>query len=320
MKRFFKYLFRILLAIIALIVLVVLLLYLPPVQRFAKKQIVSYVTKNYGLETRIGKLSIGFPLDLTLEDVYAGKSASDTLVAFESLHLDVGLRYVLQQRLGVNELSVENVKFVMAGDTAKTGLDVKAGKLQLIAGEIHLKKKRIEAKNIELREAAILLEAGENVQPDTVSSQPTDWTFSVGEIDLGQIRFNMKSAAMPYLGAGIGEGRITQGTVSLGGQTIDVGGITIDQAWCDLKTGNTSKDSLPASPEVVVGADTAKSLWTVKAGTLWMKNSAFSLASGGQEQASVVLSGIAVRIDSVYNRGTVVRADLRDLQAVQKMA
>ncbi len=48
MKRFFKYLFRILLAIIALIVLVVLLLYLPPVQRFAKKQIVSYVTKNYG--------------------------------------------------------------------------------------------------------------------------------------------------------------------------------------------------------------------------------------------------------------------------------
>ena len=318
MKRFFKYLFRILLAIIVLIVLVVLLLYLPPVQRFAKKQIVSYVTKNYGLETRIGKLSIGFPLDLTLEDVYAGKSVSDTLVAFESLHLDVGLRYVLQQRLGVKKLSVENVKFVMAGDTAKTGLDVKAGKLQLTAGEIHLKKKRIEAKNIELREAAILLEAGENVQPDTVPSQPTDWTFSVGEIDFGQIRFNMKSAAMPYLGAGIGEGRIMQGTVSLGGQTVDVGGITIDQAWCDLKTGNTSKDSLPASPEVVPGVDTAKSLWTVKAGTLWMKNSAFSLASGGQEQASVVLSGIAVRIDSVYNRGTVVRADLRDLQAVQK--
>lgn len=318
MKRFFKYLFRILLAIIGLVVLVMLLLYLPPVQKFAKKQIVSYVTKNYGLDVRIGKLSIGFPLDLKLEDVYAGKSATDTLVALETLHLDVGLRHILQKRLGVNELLVENVKFVMPGDSLKTGMDVKAGKLRLIEGDIHLKKKWIEAKNIELKEAAILMEAVENSQPDTVVAEPVDWIFSVGEIDLGQIRFNMKSAAMPHLGAGIGEGQLTRGMVSLGGQTVDVGGITIDGAWCDLTTANRSKDSLPDSSGEVAEADTAKSLWTVKAGTLWMKNSAFSLASGTTEQTSVVLSGIAVRIDSIYNRGTVVRADLRDLQAVQK--
>lgn len=318
MRRFFKYLFRILLAIIALIVLVVLLLYLPPVQRFAKKQLVSYVTKNYGLDAHIGKLSIGFPLKLNLEDVYAGKSASDTLVAFQSLHLDVGLRHILQKRVGIDELSVENVKFVMPGDSVKTGLDVKAGKLQLVLGEIHLKKKWIEAKNIELQGATILLETGENTQPDTVVAQPMDWTFSVGEIDLGQIRFAMKSATMPYLGAGIGEGQLTRGVVSLGGQTVDVGGVTIDRAWCDLKTGGTSKESLPASSEIATGTDTLKSQWTVKAGTLWMKNSAFSLASDDQEKASVVLSGIAVRIDSVYNRGTIVRADLRDLQAVQR--
>lgn len=317
MKRFFKYLFRILLAIVILIVLVVLLFYLPPVQRFAKKQIVSYVTKNYGLEARIGKLSIGFPLELKLEDVYAGKSASDTLIALETLHLDVGLRHILQKRVGIGELLVENVKFVMPGDSVKTGMDVKAGRLRLAEGEIHLKKKWIEAKNIELRGADILLEAVESSRPDTVVPEPIDWIFSVGEIDLGQIRFNMKSVAMPYLLAGIGEGQISRGTVSLGGQTVDVGGITIDGAWCDLKTGN-AKDTLPDTAEKLADADTAKSLWTVKAGTLWMKNSAFTLASGGQEQASVELSGIAVRIDSVYNRGTVVRADLRDLQAVQR--
>lgn len=318
MKRFFKYLLRILLAIIALVVLVVLLLYLPPVQRLAKKQIVSYVTNNYGLEARIGKLSIGFPLDLKLEDVYAGKSFNDTLVAFKTLHLDVGLRHILKSRLGLNELLVENVKFVLPGDSLKTGLDVWTGRLQLRMGEIHLKKKWIEAKNIELKEATILFEAGENTQPDTTVSQPVDWVFSVGKIDLRQINFSMKSAAMPHLGAGIGEGEITRGIVSLGGQTVDVGEVMIDQAWCDLKNGKTSKETLPASSELTADADTSKNLWTVKAGSLWMKNSAFSLASDGQEQASVVLSGIAVRIDSIYNRGTVVRADLRDLQAVQR--
>ena len=318
MKRFLKYLFRTLLAIIVLIVLIVLLLYLPPVQRFAKKQIISYVTDHYGLDARIGKLSIGFPLDLKLEDVYAGKSATDTLVAFESLHLDVGLRHIFQKRLEINELLLENVKFVMPGDTVKTGLDVKAGRLQLAAGEVHLKKKWIDAKTIELREAAISLETGENTQPDTAVSNPVDWKFSVGEIDLGQIRFSMKSATMPYLGAGIGEGQLTQGIVSLGGQTVDVEGVSIDGAWCDLKTGSASKDSLPDSPGMTDGADTSKSQWTVRAGTLWMKNSAFSLTSDGQQQAAVMLSGIGVKIDSIYNRGTIVRADLRDLQAVQR--
>lgn len=35
-------------------------------------------------------------------------------------------------------------------------------------------------------------------------------------------------------------------------------------------------------------------------------------------QTDLVLSGIAVQIDSVYNRGTVVRGNLVDLRAVQQ--
>lgn len=318
MKRFFKYLFRTLLAVIALIVLLVILLYLPPVQRFAKNKIISYATKNYGLDVRIGNLSIGFPLNLNLEGVYAGKSVTDTLVAFETLRLDVGLRHVLQSRLGMNELLIENVKFVMPGDSLKTGLNVKAKQLQLIAGEVHLKKKWIEAKNIELKGATVLLEAGENNQSDTVAAPPVDWMFRVGKINLEQIDFTMKSAAMPYLGAGINEGQLTEGMVSLGKQVVDVGEVILDRAWCDLKTGNVPEDAQQDSSKIMAVADTSGNLWAVKAGTLWMKNSAFSLTSDGQQQTSVVLSGIAVRIDSVYNRGTVVKAALRSLQAVQQ--
>lgn len=317
MKRFFKYLFRTILAIVILLILIVVLLYLPPVQNFVRKQAIKYVTANYGLDVRIGKLSVGFPLDVRLEGVYAGKTPADTLVALKSLRLNVGLRHVFQSRLALSELLLEKVKFVLPGDSTATRLNVDVAKLDLRAGEVHLKKKTIKAGNILLEDGFVILTAGQNVMPDTAKNAPIDWTFGVGQIDLKNVGFQMTSAAMPYLKAGIAAGQISEGAVSLGHQTVDVGKLMLDEAWCDMKTaaGGQGENTSEVMP---VGADTLRSLWTVKAGSLYMKNSAYTLASDKEKQTALVLSGIAVQVDSVYNRGTVVRAALRDLQVVQQ--
>ncbi len=58
--------------------------------------------------------------------------------------------------------------------------------------------------------------------------------------------------------------------------------------------------------------------WTVKAHTVGMDNSAFSMEREGQQRAMLDLSGIGVRIDSVFNQKTRVRAQLKDVRAVQR--
>ena len=78
MKKFFKYLGKTVLAIFLLLFLLVFLLYLPPVQTFIKNQAVAYLSETYNLTLKIGHFKLGFPLDLVLEDVFAGATPQDT--------------------------------------------------------------------------------------------------------------------------------------------------------------------------------------------------------------------------------------------------
>ena len=98
MKRFFKYLGRTILAILGLLLLIVFLLYLPPVQDFLLRKAERYAASHYDLEVRIGHFRLGFPFDLVLDDVYAGKTAGDTLVAAEAIRLRVNIDRIFRYR------------------------------------------------------------------------------------------------------------------------------------------------------------------------------------------------------------------------------
>ena len=100
MKRFFKYLGRTILAILGLLLLIVFLLYLPPVQDFLLRKAERYAASHYDLEVRIGHFRLGFPFDLVLDDVYAGKTAGDTLVAAEAIRLRVNIDRIFRKELG----------------------------------------------------------------------------------------------------------------------------------------------------------------------------------------------------------------------------
>lgn len=318
MKRFFKYLSRTILAVFILLFLLVLSLYMPPVQEFLRKQAVSYVTAHYGWDVRVGKLTIGFPFDLELENVYAGKTASDTLVSLGALRLDIGITNILRSELALRELTLDKMKFVLPGDSSTLNLVVDAGMVNVKAGRVDLKNRFIEVDSIVLESGAVLLGLGNSDKQDSVKTNLADWTFAVRQIHIKQVDFQMKSASMPYLGAGIGIASLSRGRVSLGKQLVDVGEVVVDEAWCDIKTDSNQTDVSQPVDVAQTLSDSLKTEWTVTAGSLYMKNSAFNLMTGQEKTAAIDLSGIGVRIDSVYNRGTVVRAALRDLQAVQR--
>lgn len=318
MKRFLKYLSRTILAVFILLFLTVLSLYLPPVQDLIRKQAVKYVTTRYGWDVKIEKLAIGFPFDLKIENVYAGKTATDTLVSVGVLQLEIGIKNILQSELALRELVLDKVKFVLPGDSTTLNLVVDAGMMNVKSGHLNLKKKLLEVEVLTLENSAVLLGIGGASKQDSVKTNSIDWTFAIRQIDLKQVDFEMKSVSMPYLGAGIGVGSISRGRISLGKQSVDVGDVMLDQAWCDIKTNDNGKDSAKIVNAGQISPDSLKTLWTVTAGSLYMKNSAFNLMTGQEKRAAINLSGIGIRIDSVYNRGTVVRAHLQELQAVQQ--
>lgn len=206
MRRFLKYLFRIVAAVFLLLFLVFFLLYLPPVQNYIRKTAVRYVNTNYGMVAEVGKFRLGFPLELVLEDVYAGKTATDTLCAVKSLRLDIGLGRIWKKELSVNELDLRQVKFVWLNDTTGMNLTIDAGQLRLDIPRIDLSNKRVEVGNIYLADGEVGLIAADTVAADTTVTRSFDWTFSFLKIELERVSYRMKSSGLPLLQAGLADG------------------------------------------------------------------------------------------------------------------
>lgn len=315
MKRFFKYLGRVILAIFGLLLLIVFLLYLPPVQDFLLRKAERYAASHYDLEVRVGYFRLGFPFDLVLDDVYAGKAAGDTLVAAEAIRLRVNIGRIFRKELEVEQLDLSRVKFGLTGDSTGMQLKVAAGNLGLQKGQIDLKRKKLTVTEINLDEGDVFLQSGTGIAEDTVKGTLPDWEIGVGQIKIREVGYRMYAESLPYLGAGIKDGLLTGGKVALGGQSVEIDAVVIGGAWCNLQMGAEQQTGAQATEPV----DSAGSQpWLVRAGMLHLENSAFSMNTAIAGQTDLVLSGIALQIDSVYNRGTVVRGNLVDLRAVQQ--
>lgn len=314
MRKVFKYFFRTILGIILFLVLLVILLYLPPVQRFVKNKAVAYAEKKLDMQVEVGNLALRFPLDLTLEEVYIGKTVADTFAYVGKLHIDVGIKRIFRKELAVKELVLNRVKFRLQNDTTGMRLSVRLDTLDLKADRVDLKTKEAEVRELKLAEGAVSLLGGkETEEKDTANAAPFDWKFYLDEVELSRVSYDMKTLTLPLLSARVEKGGITKGQVDIGKQEVVVQRVEIAEGVCRIKT---SAAAVP-EPEPVPESDTT-SLWTVRAGSVEVKDYAFALSESTGQYFEMNLTHIGVQLDSVYNRGTVIRADLNQLQLVRK--
>lgn len=320
MKRFFKYFIRTLLAIIGLLLLIVFLLYLPPVQNLIRKKAVDYISSHYQLDLKVGHFRLGFPLKLVLEDVYVAEAVADTsaipadtLAAVGALRVQIGLGRIFQKELKVDQFELEEVKFNLSNDTTGLKLRVAAGEMGLKARKVDLKNKSVEVEELQLAKGNVFLQTGTPATPDTTASTPLDWMLEIDRIQLQQVGYRMETPDLPYLGAGIATATLTGGKVGLGTQIVDIQTVDIGGGWCNIKTAGMAPEDRQETTDT-----TASVPWTVRAGKLRLENSAFSMITPEAEKMNIVLSDIGIEIDSVYNRGTVIQASLKDLHAVEQ--
>ena len=311
MKRLAKYLGRILLAILLLLLLVISLIYLSPVQRVVIAKATDYLSERYGVAVEVGRFRLGFPASLVLEDVYCGHVPSDTLLALESLRLKVGIGKLFQHRFAVDDFTVKGVRFGMADEVTGMRLRVVADEAALTARRVDWGMRQADAEFVRLKGVDVALETGREVMPDTAVAGALDWIFRVGRIDLQEVAYRMTGAGVSSLVAGIRKGSVGGVAVDLERQSVAVDSLCVSGGNCRLVRAETSGEDT-VRRRVVSGLP-----WTISAGNLQLDNSAFSAGGEWENTAEWALSGIGICLDSVYNRGIVVKARLRDLRAVQ---
>lgn len=96
-------------SIIGLFLLVVLLIQIPAVQNNLKKRAVAYLEGKIHTPVSIGRIEIGLPKKVILENVYFESQSGDTLLAGEKIAVDISLFKLFDDEVEVNSISLKNI-------------------------------------------------------------------------------------------------------------------------------------------------------------------------------------------------------------------
>lgn len=104
-----KITFKIFLWIVAVLLLIIVLVQTPPVQNFARKKVQAWLTKKLDTRFEIGKLRIGFPSSVVLENIYVEDRTNDTLLYGGRIKASLHIFKLLKNEVQIGDLRVQDV-------------------------------------------------------------------------------------------------------------------------------------------------------------------------------------------------------------------
>ncbi|MFC4666413.1 translocation/assembly module TamB domain-containing protein [Falsiporphyromonas endometrii] len=214
----------------ALIVLLIIALYLPPVQDWATKIASEKVSEATGMQVKVGKLRLGFPLSLYLEDLKASKGAEETIASLKELRLDVSLMPLFSKEVDVSGLGLRDAYINYTDSAGLTHLRAYIGELQ---GElIHVIPNKYKA-NLGrwlISNSDIYFSSVDTVQ-DTTKKEPLKWILALTSIDINNVKAKIE---LPYdslyTRAVIGDATISKVNANLGTNLYQVGRVNINHS------------------------------------------------------------------------------------------
>ena len=110
MKKAFWWILGILLSPVLLFLILTLLLYLPPVQNWAVDKVAAIASEKTGMQITVDHVNLSFPLDLGIDGFHIIQQP-DTIADVERMVVDVQLMPLFKNKVIIEELEVNNVKF-----------------------------------------------------------------------------------------------------------------------------------------------------------------------------------------------------------------
>lgn len=82
----------------------------PTGQEFLTKEIVSYLRKKLNTKVEVEKVKFNIPDWLSIENVYIEDQHKDTLILGKSLHIDIDMLALVQNRAEINQIELEGIR------------------------------------------------------------------------------------------------------------------------------------------------------------------------------------------------------------------
>lgn len=196
MKKTFKWIGIILLTPIVLFVVLTLLLYCPPVQNWAVRQVASYASRETGMDIRVGHVRLVFPLDLGIDDIKVIRQndslpqVKDTIADITRVTADVQLLPLLSNRVEIDGLDLRHLKVNTSHFIHEARIKGSIGRLHVQAHGIDLGAELVRVDYALLSDAVVDITLSDTVPPDTTPST-NFWKVNIDRLKLDRTRLDL---------------------------------------------------------------------------------------------------------------------------------
>jgi hypothetical protein len=190
MKKALKWLGITVATPIALFLLLAILLYIPPVQNFAVHQVANYLSGNLGMDVRIDKVRLAFPLDLAVHHMTAVEKG-DTLLNADRLRLNVKLMPLFEGRADVDGFELYGLVIDTKNYISDTRIKGHAGQLTAAAHGVDWEKELVNLDHARLHDADIYVTLSDTAKKDTTESK-AKWNIAVKKVDIERSKVHLQ--------------------------------------------------------------------------------------------------------------------------------
>lgn len=191
-KKALKYAGMVAVTPLLLFIILAVLLYLPPVQNWMVGKVADYASEKLGMEIKVGKVRLAFPLDLSVYDFLAMKKdstslqAADTIVSIGHLLADVRLLPLIKhQQIVIDAFEINQCVFNTDDMIPEAKVEGRISKLYVHGQGINLPHHIVDLERSSLDKAFVTVRLNDSVPPDT-STTKTFWKIKVGRLDVSQ--------------------------------------------------------------------------------------------------------------------------------------
>ncbi len=179
---------------VAIVVLLAVLLYVPPVQNWAVKQVASRLSEETGKQISVGHVALTFPLDLSIEDfLMTQRSGSaphpvDTIADARRLTLSVQLLPLFRSEAKVDRLYLGDVRVNTYSFISNTQIVASIGSLDLHSRSINWKSELALIDEAAISNSKITILLSDTAREDTTKSE-NHWNIDLSRLKLSNTAF-----------------------------------------------------------------------------------------------------------------------------------